>query len=332
MALPVYDGGQAGLIQRQIAQQSVGGRLLGAIGAAARPSSSSPTVAGTNAADNYSLHYEGSMDRYLAEVARLMGMGLDAGTASALASGGSGGGGGGGSYVVDNSAARNAALANSASTYASAAATFDASPENYRRISGDERTTGSDATMAAKQGVDQAANNALATIALQRKALGIEDAANVTRNTVANEQAIADQNIDANDARMAARTQGHLDNNLQFNTDLKAIVELEGKEKQKQITDYYANQLAQIAARSRGGSSGGGSRSSSSSSKSLTAGQLWSAARDLMNDDIRRNYSMDAGGYNQRAFQNAQALYPDASFGNQLKYAQYAFPQLFKKG
>lgn len=198
--------------------------------------------------------------------AEALGMLASGGGGGGYGGGGGGYGGGGGGGFIDT-AARDAALANVASTYGTAAATFTGSEPEYRKIHGDERQTTTDATANVRAGAEQAAKAALASRAAERRALGIEDAAAVVSDTVANEQKIAQDNATRTDERMATRTQGHLDNALKFNTDLKAVVELEGKEKQKQIADYYAGQLAQISAR-RGGGGGGGSRRSSGGSRS----------------------------------------------------------------
>ncbi len=267
-----------------------------------------------------------TMDQYLAEVARLMGMGYDQGTAQYIASGGGGGGrggggggGGGGGYI--DTAARDTAIANVASTYANAEAGLKVSDDVYRKISGDERSSGAAATAATKTGAQQSYDDAVMKRALERRALGIEDAAKVGTDAVVTEKKIADDNSSRNEERMAARTQGHLDNNLKFNTDLRAVVNLEGKERQRDIADYYAGQLAQIAARRGGGGGGGGGggysgggRSSSrrsSGGRGLTPGQQWNAARDLMNDDLRRLNAMHMPGQYQTMYGNLQKTYPD---------------------
>lgn len=262
-----------------------------------------------------------TMEQYLALVDQLMGMGYDQGTAMRLAGGGgggSGGGGGGGGYI--DTAARDAAIANVASTYANAEAGLKVSDEVYRKISGDERASGAAATAQANAGAQQAYDDAVAKRALERRALGIEDAASVGTDAVVTEKKIADDNASRNEDRMAARTQGHLDNNIKFNTDLRAVVNLEGKERQKDIADYYAGQLAQIAARRSGGGGGGsrsgGSRSGSSSSKGLTPGQRWNAARDLQADDQRRLQAMNMPGQYQTMYSNLQTTYPDYSPSN----------------
>lgn len=262
-----------------------------------------------------------TMEQYLALVDQLMGMGYDQGTAMRLAGGGgggSGGGGGGGGYI--DTAARDAAIANVASTYANAEAGLKVSDEVYRKISGDERASGAAATAAAQSGAQQSYDDAVRKRALERRALGIEDAAKVGTDAVVTEKKIADDNTRRNEERMATRTQGHLDNNIKFNTDLRAVVNLEGKERQKDIADYYAGQLAQIAARRSGGGGGGsrsgGSRSGSSSSKGLTPGQRWNAARDLQADDLRRLQAMNMPGQYQTMYSNLQTTYPDYSPSN----------------
>lgn len=298
-------------------------------------SSSSVRKSSSGAIKPIPMGYERSMDEYLAEVARLMGMGFDEGTARAMAGGGGGGygGGGGGGGVYIDTAARDAALANAASTYASAAATFNASPEEYKKISAEEKSSGDDGAKNATTGLEQAYKAALASRAAERAALGIEDAAKVSLDTVENERQVAAKNIEQDSSRRNTRVQGHLDNALKFNTDLKAVVELEGKEKQKEIADYYANQLAQIAARSGGGRGGGGYRrgGGGGGSRSMTPGQLWNAARDLQSDDLRRLNAMYTPGYNQRALKNVGVQYPNASLSQQLSLSKYLYPNQYSR-
>lgn len=306
---------------RQAAQQATGGAVGGNGGFSMNPQ---PT-------------YE-EMWPYAQELMRLFGW--DADTAMAAASGGRGGGGGGGyggggGGFIDT-AARDAAVSNVASTYANAEAGLKASEDAYRKISADERAAGEAATAAANTGAQQSYDTAVAKRALERKALGIEDAAGVGIDSVATEKKIADDNAARADTRMAARTQGHLDNNIKFNTDLRAVVNLEGKERQKDIADYYAGQLAQIAARRGGGGGGGGSRggggsSRSSRSRGLTPGQQLGFLNNLMNDAAMRNHQRYSSEYNQLAFSNTQKQFPDASLGNQLSASKYLYTQLPKK-
>lgn len=247
--------------------------------------------------------------------------------------GGGYGGGGGGGIDAMMAAARDAAAANVASTYATASATFDGSPDEYRKIHAEERATDSGATANASGGAEAAAKAAIASRALERKALGIEDAAAVVSDTVANEQKIATDNAARNDKRMETRAQGHLDNALKFNTDLKSVVELEGKEKQKQIADLYAGKLASIAAGRGGGGGGGGGgrrgggggggRSSSSSKLYMTPGQMWGAARDLQGDDLRRLDAMYGPGYRQSMLTNFSKSNPKASLGQQISGTKF---------
>lgn len=233
--------------------------------------------------------------------------------------GGRGGGGGGGGFI--DTAARDAALANIASTYATAAAGFQGSEDEYRKIHATERSVGTDSTASAQAGADQAAAAANASRAAERKALGIEDAAAVGIDTVANEQKIATDNIARDDTRMAARTQGHLDNALKYNTDLRAVVELEGKEKQKEIADYYAGQLARISAGRGGGGgysrSGGGSRSSGGS-RGMTSGQianfLLGFGKASYNEQLGQNEAL-------YGLQDRQRVYGQT--GNNLPLAKY---------
>ena len=244
--------------------------------------------------------------------------------------GGGGGGGGGGGYI--DTAARDAAIANVASTYANAEAGLKASEEAYRKISGDERAAGAAATAAAQSGAQQSYDDAVMKRALERRALGIEDAAKVGTDAVVTEKKIADDNSSRNEERMATRTQGHLDNNLKFNTDLRAVVNLEGKERQRDIADYYAGQLAQIAARRGGGGGGGGGGGyrgggggGSSRSRGLTPNQQLGFVKDIMNDATMRNYQRYGSEYNQRALANTQKQFPDASLGNQLSASKYLY-------
>lgn len=296
-----------------------------------------PVVTG---GDDFSMYPTPTFEEAWAEAQRLMQLfGWDADTAMAAATGGRGGGGGGygggrGGFGGIDTAARDAAIANLASTYASASATFDGSVDEYRKIHAQERGATQAGTDQAKAGAEQAAKAALASRAAERAALGIEDAAAVVSDTVANERKIAADNAAVNDKRMETRAQGHLDNNLKFNTDLKATVELEGKEKQKQIADYYSGQLAQIAARRGGGGGGGGySRggSRSSGSKGLTPNKQLDFLKDVMNDATMRNYQRYGAEFNQRAFTNTQSRFPDASMGNQLSASKYLYPQQPKK-
>lgn len=259
--------------------------------------------------------------------------GWDAETAMSVARsggggyGGGGGGGGGGGYI--DTAVRDAAIANVASTYANAEAGLKASEEAYRKISGDERAAGAAATSAAQSGAQQSYDDAVMKRALERRALGIEDAAKVGTDAVVTEKKIADDNSSRNEERMATRTQGHLDNNIKFNTDLRAVVNLEGKERQKDIADYYAGQLAQIAARRGGGGGGGGGggyRSGGSSrSRGLTPNQQLGFVKDIMNDATMRNYQRYGSEYNQRALANTQTQYPNESLKNQLSASKYLY-------
>ena len=225
-------------------------------------------------------------------------------------------------------AARDLAAANVASTYATASATFDGSPEEYKKIHGAERDVDAGATANMRAGTEQATNDAVAKRALQRKVLGIEDAAPVVSDTVVNEQKIANENTDRNENRMVARNAGHLDNALKFNTDLKATVELEGKEKQKQIADFYTNQLARISSggggggggRGGGGRGGGGGGRSSGGGKygGLTGGQFWNAGRDLNSDNLRRMDAMYGPTYRQSQLNNFSRANPTYTPGQQL--------------
>lgn len=292
-------------------------------------------AAARGALNNAVLNYypvEESDEYYLNRVRELMGMGMDESTARSYAGGGGGGGGrgggggGGGGGGAAFNAMRDATLANVASTYGSAAATFNGSEDKYRAIHSEERATDTAGSGGAADGANQAAKAALAQRAEQRKVLGIEDAAPVVSDTIANEQKIATDTIAADDKRMETRAAGHLDNNLKFNTDLKAVVELEGKEKQKQIGDYYAGQLAQISARGGGGGGrggggrgggrgggGGGGGSRSGGSKGLTPGQLWNARGDLKKDDLRRLEAQYGPRYRQSQLSSYASQNPKMS-------------------
>lgn len=257
--------------------------------------------------------------------------GYDDATAAAVAASGGGGrgfgGGGGGGGAVFSTAARDAALANLGSTYATAAATFQGSEDEYRKIHGDERAETEGATKNASQGTDEAYRAALASRAAERKALGIEDAASVGVDTVENEKKIATDNTARTDTRMANRAQGHLDNNLEFNTNLKAVVEMEGKEKQKEIADYYAGQLAQIAARRGGGGGGGGGyRSSggrSSSGGRMTDNQLGNMAWKYMTYEKQMLDAIHGPRYREGRLAQTAAANPTWTPNQQLARTKY---------
>ena len=305
---------------------SVASLATGSGGTSGKSGKASGKASGKGGGDKWGMSPTPTFEEAWAIAQQLMAQfGWDAETAMSVARsggggggyGGGGGGGGGGGYI--DTAARDAAIANVASTYANAEAGLKVSDDVYRKISGDERSSGAAATAATKTGAQQSYDDAVMKRALERRALGIEDAAKVGTDAVVTEKKIADDNSSRNEERMAARTQGHLDNNLKFNTDLRAVVNLEGKERQRDIADYYAGQLAQIAARRGGGGGGGGGysgggRSSSrrsSGGRGLTPGQQWNAARDLMNDDLRRLNAMHMPGQYQTMYGNLQKTYPD---------------------
>lgn len=233
---------------------------------------------------------------------------------------GGGGGGGGGGYI--DTAARDLAMSNIAATYANAEAGLKVSDDVYRKISSDERDATAQATAAANAGAQQSYDDAVAKRALERRALGIEDTAYVGTDAVVTEKKIADDNAKRTDDRMATRAQGHLDNNLKFNTDLRAVVNLEGKERQKDIADYYAGQLAQIAARRSGGGGGGGYRGGgggrSGGSRGMTPNQISS----FLNTFGKNAYNEQTNQFEARyGLEDRQAIYKKA--GNDLPYAKY---------
>ena len=233
---------------------------------------------------------------------------------------GGGGGGGGGGYI--DTAARDLAMSNIAATYANAEAGLKVSDDVYRKISSEERDATTQATAAANAGAQQSYDDAVAKRALERRALGIEDAAHVGTDAVVTEKKIADDNAKRTDDRMATRAQGHLDNNLKFNTDLRAVVNLEGKERQKDIADYYAGQLAQIAARRSGGGGGGGYRGGgggrSGGSRGMTPNQISS----FLNTFGKNAYNEQTNQFEARyGLEDRQAIYKKA--GNDLPYAKY---------
>ena len=304
-----------------------------------RSTSSSGKASGKGGGDKWGMSPTPTFEEAWATAQQLMAQfGWDAETAMSVARsgggggggrGGGGGGGGGGGYI--DTAARDATIANVASTYANAEAGLKASEETYRKISGDERAAGAAATAAAQSGAQQSYDDAVMKRALERRALGIEDAAKVGTDAVVTEKKIADDNSSRNEERMATRTQGHLDNNLKFNTDLRAVVNLEGKERQRDIADYYAGQLAQIAARRGGGGGGGGGGGyrggggGSSRSRGLTPNQQLGFVKDIMNDATMRNYQRYGSEYNQRALSNTQKQFPNESLRNQLSASKYLY-------
>lgn len=325
----------SGQVLRAVANFIQGGPRAAAASLGGKSNAASKNMTRPAMGKPFSMGVEMSREEALAEVMRLMNMGYDAGTASGMVYGGGGGGGGGyGGGGGGGFSIPQAALDQLAATYASAAATFDGSHDKYRAIHKEERDRDAGATANVVASANQGAQASQEKLAAERKALGIEDAAAVVSPTVANEQKIATDNAARNEARMVARNTGHLDNALEFNTKLKSVVELEGAEKQRAALEGYRARLASIGA-GRGGGGGGGRRGGGGSrgggSRGLTPGQLWNASNDLINDDLRRNHQMYAGQYNQMALNNAQRLYPNASFGNQMSAAKYLFPGLAKK-